>query len=238
MMCPPRLPAPYIPRKAKINLQAKRVGWQSACVDIPSRQRHRLLDTASLMKTSVPLLTILALAMASAFAGPETIIKQRAKELRDQNNVRQGVTPPTQAPLTSTAPAPPSLSPSLVRFQTDLGNLTMGTSVTPDQKQKLVQELAAAPQGAKPSTKTLTKLTDDLTAAFAEKPLSPTSRARLVQELDAVLNPGKYPQAKYDKIFEDVQAIFQENGLSRNKAVVIADDVKAVWAEIQKGGAS
>ena len=190
------------------------------------------------MRTSICLVAILSLATASAFAGPETIIKQRAKELRDQNNVRQGVAPPTQAPVTSTAPAPPSLSPSLVRFQTDLGNLTMGTSVTPDQKQKMVQELAAAPQAAKPSTKTLAKLTEDITAACAEKPLSPTSRGRLVQELDAVLNPGKYPSAKYDKIFEDVQAIFQDNGLSRAKAVVIADDVKAVWAEIQKGGAS
>jgi hypothetical protein len=51
-----------------------------------------------------------------------------------------------------------------------------------------------------------------------------------------VLNPGKYPQAKLDGIFADIQAIFQENGLGRNKAVVIADDVKAISAEIQKGG--
>jgi hypothetical protein len=94
------------------------------------------------------------------------------------------------------------------------------------------------PQGPKPSRAALTKLTDDLTAAFAEKPLSPTSRARLVQELDAVFNPGKYPSAKLDGIFADIQAIFQENGLSRNKAVAIADDVKAISAEIQKGGAS
>jgi len=102
----------------------------------------------------------------------------------------------------------------------------------------MVQDLALAPQGAKPSRTALTKLADDLSAAFAEKPLSPTSRARLVQELDAVLNPGKYPQAKLEGIFADIQAIFQENGLSRNKAVVIADDVKAISAQIQKGGVS
>jgi hypothetical protein len=190
------------------------------------------------MKTSPALFTVLSLALASAVAGPETIIKQRAKELRDQNNVRQGVAPPTQAPLTSTAPAPPTLSPSLVRFQADLGTLTTGVSVTPDQKQKMVQQLVAAPQGAKPSPKSLAKLTDDLTAAFAEKPLSATSRARLVQELDAVLNPSKYPQAKLDGIFTDIQAIFQDNGLNRNKAVIIAEDVKAISAEIQRGGVS
>ena len=190
------------------------------------------------MKTSLAIVTIAACSAASAFAGPETIIKERAKELRDQNNVRQGVAPPTQAPMTSVAPTPPALTPSLVRFQTDLGTLNMGTPATAEQKQKLVQELTLSPQGAKPSRAALTKLTDDLSAAFAEKPLPPTSRARLVQELDAVLNPGKYPQAKLDGIFADIQAIFQENGLSRNKAVVIADDVKAISAQIQKGGAS
>src|SRR5258708_31821712 len=190
------------------------------------------------MKTFLALFTVLALTLASAVAGPETIIKQRAKELSDQNNVRQGVAPPTQAPLTSTAPAPPALSPSLFRFQPELGNLTIGISVTPDQKQKMVQQLVAAPQGVKPSTKSLAKLADDLAAAFAEKPLSATSRARLVQELDAVLNPSKYPQAKLDGIFTDIQAIFQDNGLSRNKAVIIADDVKAIFTQIQKGGAS
>jgi len=190
------------------------------------------------MKTSLAIFTIAACSVASAFAGPETIIKERAKELRDQNNVRQGVAPPTQAPLTSVAPTPPALAPSLVRFQTELGTLNMGTPATADQRQKMVQDLALAPQGAKPSRTALTKLADDLSAAFAEKPLSPTSRARLVQELDAVLNPGKYPQAKLEGIFADIQAIFQENGLSRNKAVVIADDVKAISAQIQKGGVS
>ena len=58
-----------------------------------------------------------------------------------------------------------------------------------------------------------------------------------MQELDAVLNPAKYPQAKLEGIIRDVQAIFQENGLARMKAVAIADDVKAIAAEIQKGGA-
>ena len=181
---------------------------------------------------------ILACSVAGTFAGPESIIKERAKELRDQNNVRQGVAPPTQAPVTGVAPTPPALTPSLVRFQTELGTLNMGTPATAEQKQKMMQDLTLTPQGAKPSRAALAKLTDDLTAAFAEKPLSATSRARLTQELDAVLNPGKYPSAKLDGIFADIQAIFQESGLSRNKAVVIADDVKAISAQIQKGGAS
>jgi hypothetical protein len=56
-------------------------------------------------------------------------------------------------------------------------------------------------------------------------------------ELDAVFNPARYPQAKPEGIFKDIQAMFQENGLAHAKAVAIAEDVKAVSAEIQAGGA-
>ena len=192
------------------------------------------------MNATFGTITGIILMAASALAGPETIIKQRAKELSNENNVRQGVAPPTQpgtaAPGT-TMPAPAKLSTSLVKFQTDLAGLTAGSPATDAQKQQLTSELLAAAQGAKPSQATAAKLTDDLCAAFAEKPLPATSRARLAQELDAVLNPAKYPQAKLEGIFADVQAIFQENGLSRLKAVAIADDVKAISADIQRGGA-
>ena len=189
------------------------------------------------MKTRLILLGATLLLAANAIAGPETIIYQRAKELSNQNNVRQGVAPPTQAPPAPGTPAAPTLTTSLVKFQTVLGALNMGTPATAVQKQQLTQNLALAAQGAKPSATLLTKLTEDLTAAFAEKPLSGSSRARLVQELDAVLNPAKYPNAKLDGIFKDIQAIFQDNGLSRSKAVTISEDVKAISAQIQKGGA-
>lgn len=191
------------------------------------------------MKTSSPILLLTLLLAACAHADPGVIIRERAKELRDQNNVRQGVAPPTQAQpgATPTAPAGPTLSPAILRFNTDIAAIQADAQVTPDQKQKLAQELVVAAQGPKPSFASASKLAADLSAAFTEKPLSGTSRARFVQELDAVLNPGKYPQAKVDGIIRDVQAIFQENGLARIKAVAIADDVKAIATEIQKGGA-
>lgn len=178
-----------------------------------------------------------------AFAGPDYIIKQRAKELSNQNNVRQGVPPPTQptqptAPAAApTRPAAPTLTPALARFQTDLGAISAGAQVSADQRQRLAQQLVAGGLAAKPSLASASKFVDQVTAAAAEKPLPAASRGRLVQELDAVLNPGKYPQAKLDGIFSDVQAIFQENGLGRTKAVALADSIKAMSAEIQQGGA-
>jgi hypothetical protein len=181
----------------------------------------------------------LGLVSISAQADPAVIIRERAKELSNQNNVRQGVASPTQPALstpTPSAPAGPTLSPALLRFNTEIAAIRADAQVTPDQKQKLAQDLIVSAQGAKPSLVSTSKLAADLSAAFTEKPLSAISRARFVQELDAVLNPAKYPQAKLDGIIRDVQAIFQENGLARMKAMAIADDVKAIAAEIQKGG--
>lgn len=175
---------------------------------------------------------------ASAWAGPEQIIKQRAKEVRDQNNVRQGVAPPTQTTPTAANPAAsagPAISASLTQFQTLLGAISPGSPATAQQKQQLAAQVVAAAQTrAKPAAATATRLVDGVCEAQAEKALPATSRARLIGELDAVLNPGKYPQAQLPAIFADVQAIFQNNGLARTKAVAIADSVKALSGEVQK----
>jgi hypothetical protein len=192
------------------------------------------------MRTTLAVLGTTVLISTLAYADPAVIIRERAKELRDQNNVRQGVeapTQPNQPAANANAPATPMLSQGLLRFNTEINSIRADSTVAPEQKQKLAQALVAGAQGPRPSLVTASKLAADVSAAFAEKPLSATSRARFVQELDAVLNPGKYPQAKLEGILKDIQAIFQENGLARTKAVAIADDVKAMATEIQKGGA-
>jgi len=181
------------------------------------------------MKSTFVLLGVSSLIAAGAFAqGSDIIIRERAKELRNQNNVRQGVPPPTQPAQPNAASTPAPQPQSLVQLQTDLAAIKADSPVTAQQKQKLAGDLIAAAQGAKPSAAAVTKLAEDLSAAFATKPLSAAARARLAQELDAVLNPGKYPQANMPGIFADIQAVFQENGLERKRAVAIADDVKAL----------
>jgi hypothetical protein len=181
------------------------------------------------MKSTLALLIVLTAATAFG-AGSEAIIKQRAKDLSNQNNVRQGVPPPTQQapPGQAAAPAAPAPSQAMTHFQSDLGTLKADAPATADQKQKLAADLMAMAQGTKPSQAAANKLAEDLATAFSTKPLSATSRARLSQELDAVMNPSKYPQAKMQAIFDDVQAIFQENGIDRKLAVAISEDVKAL----------
>ena len=184
------------------------------------------------------LLTVIWLLSVRSYADPAVIIRERAKELSNENNVRQGVAPPTQPTAPAMAnpnvPAGPTLSPAIMRYSTELSAVKADAVVTADKSQKFAQQLMAAAQGTKPSLASTTKLATDVSAAFSEKPLSATSRARFVQELDAVLNPGKYPQARPEKIIEDIQAIFQENGLPRMKALAIANDVQKVAAEVRR----
>jgi hypothetical protein len=175
----------------------------------------------------------------SAFAGSETIIRERAKELRNQNNVRQGVAPPTAAPVAPTinpAAVPPAQSPALLRLKADLAAITLNAQVSAAQKQKIAQDLLAVAQGTKPSLATASKFAENVSAAQSEKPLPPTSLGRFITEIDAILNPWKYPQAKPEGIFADVQATFQANGLKRASAVAISTDMKTLAGEVKGGG--
>ena len=173
-------------------------------------------------------------------AGTDAIIKQHAKDLATQNNNRYEGAPspqPTQPPAMPAAPAAPTLTPSLAKFQSELGSIQAGSPASAEQQQKLTQEVLAGAQNAKPSSAAVTKLVKDLSDALADKPLTALNRARLVQGMDAVLNPGKYPQAKLEGIFALIHSMFRDNGLSESKAGAISEDVKAISAEIQRGGA-
>ena len=180
------------------------------------------------MKAMVAFVAILL--TTSAFAqGSDQIIKRHAKEQVQQNNVRQGVAPPTAPPPSASAPAAPP--PSLPTVKADLAAIKSGVTVTDDQKQKIANDLIAGAQGTKPSQAAALKLADELVKAFSVKPLSAASLARFVQEVDAVMNPSKFPQAKMDAIYTDIQAIFQENGLDRKQAVAIVEATKGLVAK-------
>jgi len=192
------------------------------------------------MKTTVLLCT--AILLAGSASGDPIIVKQRALELRNQNNVRQGVAPPAQpaapaqraAPAASSAPSP-LLQQSLARLRADLAAIHANSPVTATQKLQLTKALQACAQGAgKPSQATASALADSLASAFSQKPLSDASRNRLVSRLAAVLNPSGISAAQMQAIYADIQAIFQANGMARRDAVKIADQAKAIGAETQK----
>ena len=196
------------------------------------------------MKAAFALLGAVVLLAGSGFAQSDVIIKKRAQEIRDQNNVRQGIASPAQPaqpsqarPATPAAPAAPNplLQQNLAKVKANLAAIQANSAVTPAQKQQLTTNLLACAQGpGKPSQGTVAGLAESLTAAFAQKPLSEASRNRLVSDLAAVLNPAKIQAAQMQAIYGDIQAIFQANGMARKDAVKIVDQVKAVAAETQR----
>lgn len=189
-----------------------------------------------LMKTVFALIGASALVAGSVFGQADVIIKKRALEIRNQNNVQQGVAAPSQpaAPAASSAPSP-LLQQNLAKVRADLAAFKPNSLVTPQQKLQLKNDLLASAQGAgKPSPATISVLADSLSAAFTQTAFPDKDRDRLVSRLAAVLNPARIQPTQMQAIYDDVQAIFQANGLARKDAVKMVDHVRAVAAETQK----
>lgn len=191
----------------------------------------------------VPLFLGLGTAAAIGAVGSEAIIKQHAKDLRDQNNARQGVPPatgvataPATATPTVTAPAPPTAGQiSVGKLQTALAAIKAGTEVTATSKQTLGTALTAAVQGSsKPSPTTVEKLSQELCTALSANQLTSSQRARLAQDLDGLLNPARYPQARKEAIVGDIQNLFQSLGMVRSRAEAIAGAARAAADEVLK----
>jgi hypothetical protein len=171
-------------------------------------------------------------------------IKRRAKELSNQNNVRQGVPPPGQAPAKpATAPpgAPATAKPAATaqagsaRLQADIAGIKAGTPATPEQKTQFMKDIAVAVRGAtKPLLPTVAKFVNELTAALSEKALGAPEQARLAQDIEAVLNSAAMPVTQFDAVLADAQAILQVGGAKRAAAVAVANDLRAVGQEVRR----
>jgi len=196
------------------------------------------------MKTSIATVFCVGLLALQALGqGSAVMIKNRAKEVVNQNNVRQGVPPPSQ-----TTPRPPTALPTnpatpspvqtqaqnIAKIKTDLAGFKTGSIATPDQKQQFIKDLAVAARATKPSLPTVTKFVDSLIVGLSEATLSSEQQGRLALNLEAVLNSKPLPASQFDAIIADVQAILQVGSLKRTSATGIASNLKAVGAEVRR----
>ena len=186
---------------------------------------------------------LLAVLAGSAVAGPDVIIRERAKQLRDENNARQGVTPATAPPAAPAKPGAPAAAPAtvltpqqanLVRLQTDLAGFKTNTTASAEQIQRLANDLSAVAQGpSKPSSQAASRLAGNLAMALAQKALTAGERSRLLQDLNALLNSTSLPREQTQDIAADLQRIFK----GCDQAASIAGEAKAIAADIQKTAA-
>ena len=203
-----------------------------------------------------PLLALLLFSLAANDGLAQAhIIKQRAKDLNQQNNVRQGVTPgapsapvnpatPPPAAPTPATPQPAVASPEalrrydVTRTKSDLTAIKPGATLTAAQTDKIARNLASTARGpVKPSAKSTSQLARDLGAALSGSNLPPTSRSKLAEDLVTIMNCGGNPTSKTQSTIDIVLATLEGGGVDRKLAGAVAADLKSIAGELQKGTA-
>jgi hypothetical protein len=185
------------------------------------------------------LLATAVLASLTAFGGPEQIIKQRAKDVRDQNNARQGVPPQQPQP----APAPATVRPATVppsqgavsELQSSLNSIKAGSKVTEDQLDRVALSLIGDATGPnKLSIGTANKLAKSLANALSEKLLTNALRTKLTQNLHTLLNPGGMNSRQSQGMIDEMQKSLETAGVSKETTAALGKDLLAMSGEIQK----
>lgn len=189
------------------------------------------------MKILLSLLATSLLAV-TAHAGPEQIIKQRAKDTANQNNARQGVPPaannPQRPPSNPPAAAKPLPPDPTAKVRADLSALGAVTKANPELKQALANDLMALARGStKPSGPTLNKFAHQLADALAGKPLDASPQTRLVEKLNLLLNSASLSAARAQEVSLEVKKILENAGVPTHTADTIQTALDAVIAEVQ-----
>jgi len=185
------------------------------------------------------IITIAVLNAFLAHAGPETIIKQRAKDTANQNNARQGVAPPPNAPPppkpgTAPAAARPLPPDPAAKVRADLAAIVATDKIKPEQKQTLSADLLALARGSnKPSGPALGKFSNALADALAGKTFEPPAQAKLVQNLNLLLNSASLSTSRTDEVTGEVRSLLTAAGLNATVTDPLLADLTIVVAEVQ-----
>jgi hypothetical protein len=187
--------------------------------------------------------TVLLTATIALQAGPEHLIKQRAKDVAGQSNERQGAAPAQPAAPATAQPAPtpqpaqpagPPLSTQAAAIRDALANVQKGTGAGDDARAQLERSLgAAASSKAKPSQTTLAKLSTDLARTVPGTKLNFTGHAWLASQLESVVK-GAVTSRDMDSVTTAVHDFLRDAGAGRVDAMVLRNDLKAVIVELQQ----
>lgn len=184
--------------------------------------------------------------VASAFAGPQEIIKQKALNIRDQNNARQGVAPNQPAAPSSPAVTQPVVPPgaqsisqaqqqAIDKLSADLAAIKPGAEATKDQKQSLVTDMSVLAKGStKPSQSSLSKLADDLAAALSDKNVTIKDPSTLSKNINILVNSGNLPATQVQTFIKAAQEALKATGAADQQVQALASNLKSITSELQK----
>jgi len=121
------------------------------------------------------------------------------------------------------------------KLKGDLESIKGKSQFTPQMKQQLAADLTAMADGATtPSQSSVQKLVNDLTAAVADKNLSSREIAQLTHDFNKALNSAGISASEFNAVVGDAQTILKASGVNPADAAMIATDLKAIGAEVQK----
>jgi hypothetical protein len=125
------------------------------------------------------------------------------------------------------------------KLQSDLAAIKAGSNVTDAQKQDLKNSLVALADGAtKPSEESVTALANSLSAAFADKTLTTPEKAQITKNVEAVLKSANIPQSEVEALAASAQAVLIASGVSKADAQTVANDLRAISAELKAKAAA
>jgi len=194
------------------------------------------------MKMSVVIFCAL-LAANGAFADSFSIAKQMARNVaggqppgNSGDNSQQPPAPPAQPPpQNNPPPAPPS--PALEATLKNISNLRVDfdalgklPELKPDSpaKKLLLNDLAIAPQGAKPPDASISALADNLASAVAGKAAMQPQHAKLAQDIHAVFNGSHLAPAQQQMVLDDVRKILQTGGVSADEVAAVVGGIMTI----------
>jgi hypothetical protein len=191
------------------------------------------------MKAFVAFSCVLCMAIG-ALAGPNEAALRQARDVSSRVTQADQGNPPATAPAPAVPPQTvPQPSPALAatlrniaNLRADfaaLGNLTGTNAAT--QKQLLMNDLATAAQGPKPSPASVSRLADDLVSATAGKAKTDATQQKLAQDIHAIFNSSQLSPSQKQMIFDSTQKILQSSGAAADDATNVVNDIKQIATE-------
>lgn len=181
--------------------------------------------------------------------GQAQIIKQRAKELNQQNNARQGIAPAaptTPARPNPTAPAaasaqPVTATPEMMRridasrLKTDLSSLNASAVNAAALTDQLAKDLLGASRGSAKATSSQTSmLARHLNETLGKTKLNGSDQTQFIEDVLTLLNCGGQSDSRIQAALSGVEFSLQRNGAEKKAISAVVDDLKSISREIQK----
>lgn len=164
--------------------------------------------------------------------------KVAAKSTQAANQTDES--PQTQPPRAPSSPSVPPPDPllqatlhNIASLRTDFDALGMAadTNAAAAQKLPLLNDLAAAANGIKPSQKSLVTLGDDLTTAVAGREKLHPQHQRLAQYVHAAFNGARLTPLQQKVVPDETQKILVAGGVPPEDATNVVNDIKTIVAE-------